>query len=127
MKIYVDGGARGNPGTAAAAFVIYDGKKLVDWAAQELGVQTSNYAEYSAVIMALDTAANREIEKIEILSDSQLVVNQLNGDWKVKDETIKDIHQKVLNQLPHFKEVKFTHIPREQNQIADFLVNTQLI
>lgn len=99
MKIYVDGGARGNPGPAAAAYVIYSGNKLIAWDSKYLGEQTNNHAEYAAVIMALEKANNLEIAKIEILSDSQLVVNQLNGEWKVKDETIKDSHQKTLNQL----------------------------
>ncbi len=135
LTIYTDGGARGNPGPAAIGVVIGDpsnklgaGKEY----AEAIGETTNNIAEYKAVIFALKKAKqligkeqSKETE-IEIRSDSELIVNQLNGDYKIKEEDLKPLFIEIWNLKQNFKKVTFIHIPREKNKIADILLNKAL-
>lgn len=134
LKIFIDGGARGNPGPAACAFIIYADNKLVVRNGKKLGFATNNFAEYSAVVAALEETKKIVIKqtlsslyKIKVCSDSNLLVNQLNGLYKVKNSTIREFILKIriLEQeigLP----IIYRHIPREQNSLADKLVNQTL-
>lgn len=129
--IYTDGGSRGNPGIAGAGAVIKDasGKTLKE-VIEPLGEATNNFAEYSAVLVALDALrkvvkkAERKSVQIEVKMDSELVRNQLSAQWKLEEETLWPIYMKIHNILiEHFPNVKFTHVRREQNQEADRLAN----
>ena len=128
--IYTDGGARGNPGPAAIGIVI--GAPVNKNYSEQIGKTTNNVAEYKAVIFALKKAksllgGSKAIEtKIEIRSDSELLVNQLNGKYKIKDEDLQPLFIKVWNLKQDFLRVQFVHVPREKNKEADRLVNQAL-
>lgn len=121
--IYTDGGARNNPGPAGAGVVILDGDKKIELK-KFLGPQTNNWAEYEAVALALQEAKKRGLagRDIEIRLDSQLVAEQLSNNYQVKEPTLWPQYMKVHNLLvAHFKNTKFTYIPREENRDADRL------
>ena len=123
MKIYTDGGSRGNPGKAACSFVA-----LKDGGMREkskfIGIATNNEAEYNAIIMALEE--NKEND-IEIISDSQLVINQIKGEYKINKPHLKKLYDKVI-ELIAGRNIKFFHLMREDSFItrADELVNQEL-
>ena len=128
---YTDGGARGNPGPAAIGIVIrYDGKEKKY--GEAIGETTNNIAEYQAVIFALkkvkqlvgrEEAKNREVE---VYSDSELVVRHMKGEFKVKNQVLKDYFVELYNLVQDFGDVSFTHITRDENMGADKLVNEAL-
>ncbi len=127
LIIYTDGGARGNPGPAAIGVVV--GEKGYG---EAIGNTTNNVAEYKAVIFGLKKAksllgGNKAAEaEIEVRADSELIVSQLNGGYKIKEESLKPLFIDVWNLRQDFKSVSFTHIPREKNREADRLVNQAL-
>lgn len=124
--IYTDGGARGNPGPAGAGVVIQKDGQTIATLKKYLGDnRTNNWAEYEALILALTHAKKRGLvdEKIEIRMDSELIVRQMKGEYKVKDKGLKIQHAKVRGLLKDFRSVSFSHIPREENKEADKLVN----
>jgi ribonuclease HI len=129
--IYCDGGARGNPGPAASAFVVYNSSHhLVFETSQPIGQTTNNQAEYQAVIFALEWLSRQNLTGAEITFyfDSQLLVNQLKGLYKIKDLILKQKYQivaKLINSSK-FKVKNYIYIPRRQNSRADFLVNQAL-
>ena len=128
ITIYTDGGSKGNPGPSSIGVVIhYDGK--VKEYGEQIGETTNNVAEYTAVIFALkklkhligkDKAGKSEVL---IKSDSELLVSQLNGEYKVKNEKIKELFIDVWNLKQDFGDVQFVLVPREKNKAADRLVN----
>ncbi|MEK7580000.1 MAG: ribonuclease HI family protein [Patescibacteria group bacterium] len=122
--LYTDGGARNNPGPAGAGFVI-QGKKgeIVATGKKYLGERTNNEAEYEALILGLKKALELEIKEIQVLMDSELVVRQMNRDYKVKDLELSKLFLKVWNLAGQFKKISYQHIPREKNTLADGLVN----
>lgn len=131
ITIYCDGGARNNPGPAAIGVVITDlrgGKEYSKY----IGEATNNEAEYQAVIFALKKAKHlfgKEKSKnleIEIKSDSELLVNQLNGQFKIKEKNLQPLFLEVWNLKLDFAKVDFIQIPREENKKADLLVNREL-
>ena len=121
---YTDGGSRGNPGPAAAGFVLSDtdGTPLVR-KAFFIGKATNNAAEYHAVLIALEELLVAGVRSIVLYTDSQLVARQLNGIYKVKDEGLKKIYLKVKDKLRDFEKMTILHIPREKNKEADRLAN----
>ena len=128
VVIYTDGGARGNPGPAGAGVVIIDGDKNTK-TKQYLGdKKTNNWAEYEAVVVALGKALEMLLcdRDLEFRLDSQLVVEQLKGNWKIKEAGLKAQAAKVRSLLKDFGTVTFTYIPREENKEADRLVNEAL-
>lgn len=135
INIYCDGGSRGNPGKSASAFVVEDGNKLIYSESKYLGIATNNFAEYSAVLSALYwIKANKQEPKGEIIIilDSELVVKQINGVYKVKDKKLKEIYLRIKNILEKFpplpgkQKIIFKSVSREKNKAADFLVNRKL-
>lgn len=122
--IYTDGGARNNPGPAGAGAVIVHGKKKVTLK-KFLGSQTNNWAEYEAVALALHEAKKHGLagRTIEVRMDSKLAVEQILGNWKIKEPTLKPQVAKVRALLADFPKYHFVHIPREENAEADALVN----
>lgn len=125
MFIYTDGGARGNPGPAGAGVVILDGKKTVEFKRYLGSPQTNNWAEYEAVVLALSEAKRLGLagREIEVRMDSKLVVEQILGNWKIKEPTLKPQVAKVRALLADFPKFHFVHVPREDNAEADRLVN----
>lgn len=122
--IYTDGGSRGNPGPSAAGFVIQDEQeKLVFEGGDYLGITTNNQAEYQAVKLALEKAKGLGARELNFRLDSQLVVNQLNGTFKIKNRDLWPIHASIKALVQHFTKVTFTHVRREFNQEADAMVN----
>ena len=124
--VYTDGGARGNPGPAGAGIVITEGDKLLAEVKQFIGeYQTNNWAEYEAVIIALGKLLELLLRDrdIEFRLDSLLVVEQLKGNWKIKEAGLKMQAAKVQSLIKDFATVTFTHVPREENTDADRLVN----
>ena len=130
LKIYCDGGSRGNPGAAAIGVVIKDAQdKLVKTYSEFLGDDmTNNQAEYSAVIFALGKVKlfGAKGGEIEFYLDSELAVNQLGQKFKIKDKNLGSLFIKVWNLTLDFKSVKYFHVSREQNKQADRLVNEAL-
>jgi len=128
LIIFCDGGAANNPGPAAAGVVFYNsnGKKLLQ-ISKYLSLQTNNHAEYQAVILALKTAQLKfDPEVIEFYLDSQLVVEQLSGNYKVKNQGLKPLHLEVKKLQLNFPLVFYHHITREKNQLADRLVKNEI-
>lgn len=127
--IHTDGGARGNPGPAAIGIVIQDDQGGMDTYKQTIGHTTNNIAEYTAVLKSIEILREKygtcEVE-VEYLLDSELVVKQLRGEYKVKNEELKKIHQQIRSEHAKFNQVKYSHIPREKNKEADALVNAAL-
>lgn len=126
-KIWTDGGARINPGPAAIGVIIKEEKgKLIQKEGRFLGRTTNNQAEYQAVIEGLRMARHLGTDEIEVFLDSQLVVRQLQGEYRVKDKTLQALLLQAKNLVKTFKKVKFTHIGREENREADKLVREVL-
>ena len=125
ILIYTDGGARGNPGPAGAGAVVYSGEEVLAEVSEYLGEQTNNYAEYEAIILALQKCIDLGLNKneVELRADSKLAVEQLSGNWKVKNENVRKQFVKVQALLKEFANIKFVHVPREQNKVADALAN----
>ena len=124
---YTDGASRGNPGPAAAGFVLKNsaGAQL-QTRAFFLGQATNNVAEYTAVIKALEAAKQLNLEKITLFSDSELLVRQINGEYRVKSQQIKPLFQQTVALLDEFKKWHLRHITREKNSQADSIVNQAL-
>jgi ribonuclease HI len=127
LVLYTDGGARGNPGPAAIGVVIYDqSKKIVREVGQFLGVATNNQAEYQALIRGLKEAINLNAQSLACYLDSELIVKQVHGKYKVREEGLKPLIGQVLKLVKNFESVDFHHVPREKNKLADKLVNDTL-
>jgi formyltetrahydrofolate-dependent phosphoribosylglycinamide formyltransferase len=124
---YIDGGSRGNPGPAAAAYVLTDpqGRQL-EARAFFLGEATNNVAEYTAIHKALEAAKALDAKQITIYSDSELLVRQLNGQYKVKSEQIRPLFTRTVEMLAGFESWQVRHIFREENKQADMLANRAL-
>jgi ribonuclease HI len=127
LVVHVDGGARGNPGPAAAAAVVStpDGDVL-DEAHQTLGVATNNVAEYRGLLLGLERARALGATEVEVVNDSELVAKQVNGEYKVKHPDMKPLHAQALAALDGFERWRVRSVPRAQNAAADALVNAAL-
>lgn len=125
--IYTDGASRGNPGPASFGFVITSekGEVLVE-GAEKLGNQTNNYAEYMAMMVALNVCVQMGVKNVVVRADSQLVVRQMLGEYKVKAEGIIPLHAKAKELASKFSKIHFEYIPREKNKHADRLANEAL-
>lgn len=132
ITIYTDGGARGNPGPAAAGAVIFDAKgKVLKEVSDYLGEQTNNVAEYEALLRVLVAASNMFGKKLEgmrmdIKMDSELIIRQMQGIYKIKEPSLKERYVQIKELIKNIPNISFTHIPREQNKHADRLVNEAL-
>lgn len=125
VVIYTDGGARGNPGPAGAGAIIYSGQEVIAELKKYLGEATNNVAEYEALILALEETKKRKLSDnaVEVRMDSELIVKQMKGEYKVKDKNLKILHSRVRELLKDFSSVSFKHVRREENKEADRLVN----
>jgi ribonuclease HI len=127
LLIHTDGGARGNPGPAAIGVVIQNKESgVITKIGVYIGHATNNQAEYSALIEALQNAQKEKPSQVECLLDSELVVKQLNGEYKVKEPTIKKLWARVKELEKTFPQITYKHIPREKNKEADKIVNEVL-
>lgn len=123
-RLYTDGGSRGNPGDSACAYAICKmDDTLVEKAGFYLGMATNNQAEYQGMKQGLERAKDLGLDKVNVMSDSQLVVNQMKGLYKVKNQELASLHQDVSNLAKSFEKITFTYVPRELNKIADSEVN----
>jgi ribonuclease HI len=127
VVVHVDGGARGNPGPAAAAAVLRDAAGAVlDEASEVLGETTNNVAEYRGLLLGLARARELGATEVEVVNDSELVAKQVNGEYKVKHEAMKPLHAQALRALGAFDRWTVRSVPRAQNADADALVNQVL-
>jgi len=127
LKIYFDGGSRGNPGPSAVGAVIFDDKgNRLEEMSTFIGRYTNNMAEYMALDKVLDLAEKYKSKKIMLFTDSELLSKQIKKTWKIKDENILKIYLKISGKLARYDPVDLRLIPREQNKEADRLVNKAL-
>jgi ribonuclease HI len=127
LIVHVDGGARGNPGPAAAACVVSspDGEVLAE-RSQLLGVATNNVAEYRALLLGLECARELGADEVEIVGDSELIAKQVQGVYKVKHAAMRPLHRQAMDELARFDRWSIRTVPRDQNAQADALVNAAL-
>ncbi len=127
LKIFTDGGSRGNPGPAASGAVLYaENGEVVATASKYLGRDTNNQAEYTAIVIGLEKAKELGAQTVELCMDSELAVKQLKGEYKVKNPEIAKRFLEVKNLLTQFDHVQIKHVRREFNKAADALVNEVL-
>lgn len=127
IVIYTDGAARGNPGPAAVGVVLEDeGGKPVATIGRAVGRKTNNQAEYAAVIAGLEKAISLGAKQVVLKSDSELVVRQLTGRYKVKNADLRELYQRVVKLIGQLEKFTAVNIPREQNRKADGLCNKAL-
>jgi ribonuclease HI len=125
--VHVDGAARGNPGPAAIGATLKDEKgRLIAQISRRIGTTTNNQAEYRAVIAALEKAASAGVKQVELKSDSELVVRQIQGRYKVKKAALRPLYQEVVRLVGSLDDFRIAHITREQNREADRLANKAL-
>jgi ribonuclease HI len=127
VKLYADGGSRGNPGPSAGGYVLLDmADTVVKSNGKYLGVTTNNQAEYHSLKGGLEMAKQLGVQEVDVYMDSLLVVNQMKGIFKIKNRDLWPIHDAIKKLLPAFHKVSFTHVPRELNKLADAEVNKTL-
>jgi ribonuclease HI len=125
--LYVDGASRGNPGPASYGFAVYDTSgKLLHKGSEYIGRTTNNVAEYTALIEALRYVLKQKISAVEIRSDSQLLVRQLTGEYKVRTPHIQELHDQARELLRRLAFYEIKHVPRSENKLADKLANEAL-
>ena len=126
-RLFTDGGARGNPGPAAAAYVLEAENGAVLAAhAETIGVATNNVAEYRALVAGLARAAELGVDELEVVSDSELLVKQMRGEYRVKNAALKTLSLEAARLGREIGRVSYVHVPREKNELADRLVNEAL-
>jgi ribonuclease HI len=127
LIVNVDGGARGNPGPAAAACVVSspDGEVLSE-RSQLLGTATNNVAEYRALLLGLECARELGASEVDVVGDSELIAKQVQGAYKVRHESMRPLHSQALKALRQFERWSIRTVPRAQNAQADALVNAAL-
>jgi ribonuclease HI len=124
LIVHSDGGSRGNPGPSACGYVVEDENGVVlSEGGEYLGITTNNQAEYQGVRMALEQALTLGGQEVTLRADSQLVVNQLKGIYKVKNKDLWPIYDRIKELIAEFKSVHFEHVYREFNSAADAIVN----
>jgi ribonuclease HI len=127
VVVNVDGGARGNPGPAAIAAVIStpDGQ-VIEQRGERIGTATNNVAEYRALLLGLERARELGAREVELIGDSELIVRQVKGEYKVKHADLRPLRDRVADALEHFDRWSIRHVRREENAAADELVNVAL-
>ncbi len=127
VVVNVDGGARGNPGPAAiAAVVATPGGEIVERTGETIGRATNNVAEYRALLLGIERARALGAREVELVGDSELVVKQVRGEYRVKDAGLRPLHAQVREALEAFERWSIRHVRREHNAAADALVNETL-
>jgi ribonuclease H / adenosylcobalamin/alpha-ribazole phosphatase len=126
-KLSTDGGARGNPGPAAYGYVLEteDGTVLAAHG-EAIGTATNNVAEYRALVAGLEKALELQVDEVEVVSDSELLVKQMRGEYKVKNEALRELWDEATALARQLRKVTYTAVRREHNELADRLVNEAL-
>jgi ribonuclease HI len=126
-RLFTDGGARGNPGPAAYGFVLEseDGTVLAAEGAA-IGTATNNVAEYSGLIAGLQKAVELDVPQVEVVSDSELMVKQMRGEYRVKNEALRELYDEATALARRVGKVEYRHVKRAHNELADKLVNDAL-
>lgn len=126
-RLYTDGGARGNPGPAAYAYVLEaeDGTMLASHG-ETIGIATNNVAEYSGLIEGLRKALELQVPEVEVVSDSELMVKQMRGEYRVKNEALRGLSLEAAALARRLQRVDYRHVRRAHNELADRLVNEAL-
>ena len=126
-KLSTDGGARGNPGPAAYGYVLEaDDGTVLDARGERIGVATNNVAEYRALIAGLEKAVELGIDELEVVSDSELLVKQMQGEYRVKNEALRELNEEANFLERKLGRVRYKAVRREHNELADKLVNEAL-
>lgn len=126
-KLFTDGGSRGNPGPSATGVILLDMEdNVVKKSSKYLGETTNNQAEYQALQEGLALAQNSGVKELEVYMDSELIVKQINGLYKIKNPDLKLLYDDIKNKSAGFSKITFTHVPRTMNKLADALVNETL-
>ena len=125
LKIYSDGGSRGNPGNSAFAVVVTKDGKVIDEYTEFLGIHTNNYAEYRGLICAITKALALKDDDVEFVMDSELVIKQMRGEYKVRSPDMRELHDDAVALSSLIPNVRFTHVRREDPMVsrADHLLN----
>ena len=127
VKLYADGGSRGNPGPSALGYVVLDLQdNLLHQDNKYLGLTTNNQAEYHALLAGLEWCVSKGVREIKVYMDSMLVINQLTGTFKVKNRELWTLYETAKNLSQKFRKISYTHVPRELNKLADAEVNKAL-
>ena len=128
FTVYSDGGSRGNPGKSAYAIVVTENGKIIHEHAEFLGIHTNNYAEYRGLIAGIAKVLDLKGTEAEFVMDSQLVIRQMNGEYKVKSPNIAELHRDAVALSSQIPKVKFTHVRRSNEFVsrADALLNHQM-
>jgi ribonuclease HI len=126
-RLSTDGGARGNPGPAAYGYVLEaDDGTVLDARGETIGVATNNVAEYRALLAGLESALERGVDELEVVSDSELLVKQMRGEYKVKNAALRELVDEAESLARRLGRVSYTAVRREHNELADRLVNDAL-
>ena len=126
-RLSTDGGARGNPGPAAFGYVLEtDDGTILAAHGERIGVATNNVAEYSALVAGLERALELGVDELEVVSDSELLVKQMTGEYRVKNEALKELNERASRLARRVGRVDYTAVRREHNELADRLVNEAL-
>jgi ribonuclease HI len=126
-RLFTDGGARGNPGPAAYAYVLEDETgDPIAFLGQTIGVATNNVAEYSGLVAGLAKAAELGVTDLEVVSDSELMVKQMRGEYKIKNDALRDLADEAKSNARRVGRVEYRHVRRAHNVLADRLVNEAL-
>ncbi len=127
VKLFTDGGSRGNPGPSAGGFVVLDMQdQILHESGKYLGITTNNQAEYHSLKGGLEAALKMGCQTVHVHMDSLLVINQMKGVYKVKNRDLWPIHEAIKKLVLEFEQVTFVHVPREFNKLADAMVNQTL-
>lgn len=127
LHVFIDGAARGNPGPAAIGVVILtrQGRRVAAFG-EAIGEATNNFAEYTALVHALRLLSAYEVERLRVYTDSELVVRQIQGLYRVRERSLRSLHSQVMSMLGRYRDWSIQHVPREENREADRLANHAL-
>jgi ribonuclease HI len=126
-RLYTDGGARGNPGPAAYAYVLEaDDGTVLDARGETIGIATNNVAEYRALVEGLEAAVRAGVDELEVVSDTELVVKQMRGEYRVKNAALRELSLEAARRAREIGRVTYRAVRRESNELADRLVNEAL-
>lgn len=126
LEVNIDGASRGNPGLSAIGIIVKDNEKILMEHAEFLGIRTNNQAEYEALRRALEICIKLDNKEITILSDSELLINQRNLKYRIRNQQLKLISREISTLEKNFEKIQYKHIPREKNNKADKLANKAL-
>ncbi len=124
--LYTDGASSSNPGPSGIGFVVYKNDKKIFEGSKYIGISTNNQAEYTALVEGLRFLISKNIKEVDVFLDSQLVVKQLNGAYKVRNTYIKKLFYRVVSLMKEFKGISIKYIPREKNKEADKLAKSAI-